>query len=353
MNDENISKKSFENKSLDSWQFQEKMAEEPPSIISLFFDQLNFKGLLKGIFKKTPIKITDHFIDAILLFSFLFLILYPLGILKFWSYHTILLVAIGMAAFLEFFISNTTFFKKYFAMEKRTEIFLEKIPSMTKGEIKADIQTLNFSSKCINHFLKSIENNKYPPYFIDLIIDTQNLRKANLDLLTNPIILNFIRPELMIKICYKYKDSLTYENIENIYCVYKNNDELLKILFARQIDSYFLTQNHPENNKLTELYNRYQINRIHIDKTLKIIPISHFQVIRKYILLSLFFGFLILFILSFEINNTLIRTEDIFGIFFGSLLLTGLIIGIIVDPLILKMQKFYYKRFTNNILKIK
>lgn len=50
----------------------ERNAEEPPSLISLFFDQLNFKGLLKNIFKKTPIKVTDQFIDAMLLFLFLF-----------------------------------------------------------------------------------------------------------------------------------------------------------------------------------------------------------------------------------------------------------------------------------------
>lgn len=343
--------------------FPNESVEERPSVISLFFDQLNFKGLFRGIFKKTPIKVTDQFIDAILLFLFLLYIFYSLGVLTMWSSYTVLLMAIGLLAFLEFIGINTPWLKQFFAMDARTKIFLETVHSMTKREIEEEIRLLNFSSKCMNLYLQSIEkgNNKYPPYLINLVINTQNFRRENLDLLFSPNVLKYIRPEMIIKVLFKNRDFLTQENIQNIYNYYKHNDNIIKILIATQKDSYFLIKKALDNDnsgniadsKFCEFYKTYQEEEKHLDWILKIIPSSKLRTIRNSLLFISFFGFLIIYASSVAYGKiTLHNPEDFAGIFFAPFFLTAIVMGIFVDPIIRKIKDIYFNRYINNIVKI-
>lgn len=353
-------KEPLKEESVESRKCIDRNSEELPSIITIFFDQLNFKGLIKSIFQKTPLKITDKFIDAALLFMFLFYLFYSLDVLRFeLSWYTSLLVAIGIGAFLEFAVINTPYFMKFFPTDVRTKHFLEKVPTMTKKEIKEEIQSLYFSSKCMNFFLESLKekHSKYPPYFIDLIIDTKVLRKENLNILFSPTVIKYIRPEIIIKICTKYGDSLTSEDIQNIYAQYKNNENIIKVIFATQEDSYFLIQNsdenNEENNQLNEYYINYQVNKKHLDKILKIIPISIFPTIRKYLFWFLLIGFIGLYLIAIKYgaHRTQIPFDDFIAYFTGSFIFVVLIIVFIVDPIIRKVQDFYYKRLVNNIIK--
>ena len=362
--DENISEKVLSEKNnIENQSYLKINVEEPPSIISLFFDQLNFKGLLKKIFEKTPIKVTDSFIDATLLFAFLVILLYPLGVLKFeLSIYTVLLFAIGLGAILEFVGINTTYFKRFFATDIRTKMILEKVPSMTKNELEEEIKFLNFSSKSMNFFLKSLESEKikYPSFFIDLVIKTQVLRKENIDLLFSQKLIKYIRPDIMSELLFKNRDFLTQENIQNTYNNYKNNDNIIKILIATQKDSYFLIQKSLENDKAEkiidgnffEYYKTYQEEGKHLDWILKIIPLSKFQTIYQSFLYLSFFGFIALYVLLVGLGNiTLQGPEDLVAIFFASLVLTGMVMGFIIKPIMLTVKNFYFKRFIHNVIK--
>lgn len=241
-------------------------------------------------------------------------------------------------------------------------MILEKVPSMTKREIEEEIKFLNFSSKCMNFFLQSLESekSKYPSFFIDLVIETQVLRKENFDLLFSPKLIKYIRPDMMIKVLYKNRDFLTQENIQNIYNYYKNNDSVIKILVATQKDSYFLVRNSLGNgesesnvdSKFSEFYKTYQEEEKHLDWILKIIPLSKFRTIRNSLLWLSLFGFSGIY--GYMVNKgyiTLRRPEEILAIIIAPLFLTAIVM-IIIDPIMRKIKDFYFKRFIHNVIKI-
>lgn len=362
MSNESIPEKEpFKEESVESRKCVNSNSEELPSIITTFFDQFNFKGLIKSIFQKTPLKATDQFIDAVLLFIFLLYLFYSLDVLRFeLSWYMGLLFAIGGGAFLEFMVANTPHLRKLFSTDVRTKKFLDKVSLMTKKEIKEGTQNIFFSSKCMNLFLESIpeKHDQYPSYFVDLIIDSQVLRKENLNVLFSPNVIKYIRPEIIIKICAEYIDSLTDENIQNAYIQYKNNENVTKAIFATQNDSYFLIQNSDEEkeekNQLNEFYRNYQIDKKHLDKVLKIIPMSNFRTIRNKLFWFSFVVSFVLFIISLEYGSirTPIPFEDFIVYLIGLLIFPALIIVFIVDPIIRKVQDFYHKRLINNIIKL-
>ena len=325
------------------------------SIISIVFDQLNIKGSLKLIFSKTPIKVTDQFIDAFLLLAFLLIVFYNSGSLKLeWSLATIALVSIFMLAFIDLIASNTPFFKRFFSRDIKTKMFLENIPSMTKREIKDGIKFQIFSSNCMNFFLKSIEKDKdkFPPYFISLVIDTQVLRKENLDLLFSPAILKNILPNVIIDVCFRNKDSLTQEHVKNIYDMYKNNEKIVKILIATQSNSYYLIQKFPETSELSSYYNKYQSNKKHLDWMLKIIPISKFRAIQNLLTIFLFLFFIVINSFLFGYMETQVQIHEMLLVAaFGSAVMVALVNRFVIEPVFIKIQKFYYGQFINNMLK--
>lgn len=323
------------------------------SIISIFFEQLNIKSLLKLIFSKTPIKVTDQFIDAFLLLAFLLIVFYNSGSLKLeWSLATIALVSIFMLAFVDLIASNTPFFKRFFSRDIKTKMFLENIPSMTKREIKDGIKFQIFSSNCMNFFLKSIEKDKdkFPPYFISIVIDTQVLRKENLDLLFSPAILKNILPNVIIDVCFRNKDSLTQEHVKNIYDIYKNNEKIIKILIATQSNSYYLIQKFPETSELSNYYTKYQSNKKHLDWTLKIIPISKFRAIQSLSTISLLLFFIVINSFLFGYIETQVQIQEmVLSVLIVSVLMVILVNRSVIEPVFIKIEKFYYRRFINNL----
>ena len=195
----------LENK-IDNFEKKEKEHLEDNSIISLVLDVFNFKKFLKLIFKnQNIITITDKFIDSLLLFLFLLIIFYGTGTLVFeWSPTTYTLLAIFFIASLELIGANTSIFKRFFGRDEKTKYFLKNINCMSINQIRDGIKSQNFSSNCLDYFIKSLEdNNKYPPEVVYIVLDSQFLRKENLDLLFKPNILKNIHAQFIKKLLIK------------------------------------------------------------------------------------------------------------------------------------------------------
>ncbi|HEY9246928.1 MAG TPA: hypothetical protein VIO11_08795, partial [Candidatus Methanoperedens sp.] len=243
--------------------------------------------------------------------------------------------------------------------DMRTNNFLEQVPSMTKREIKDEIQDLFFSSKSMNLFLESLQekHNEYPSYFIDLVIDNQVFRKENLNILFSPTVLGYIRPEIIIRICAKHRDTLTSENLQNIYNKYKNNENVVKILFATQVDSYFLIQNSgekkEEDNKLNTFFIKYQVKKEHFDIILKNIPISSYHAISFISFFSIFIVGFASFIMVVKPRTLNTQTTGTFFALYAMMLFlfAFFFMVLIVNPIWRKVQNYYYNRLINNVIK--
>ena len=327
--------------------------EEPLSIISLFFDQIHLKSSFKKIISKTPIKVTDQFIDAFILMSFLAYVFYKSDVLRFeLSYSTWPLIIIGAFACIEFIAINTTLFKKFLVEDVKTKAFIDKIPYMDIREVEDENKFRNFSPRCMDYFLRLIEKdgNKFPPYFIDLVFETQQLRPKNLDLLFGTNIILNIRPDLAIKILNDYQDYLSKDTILNLYDIYKNNDDVIKVLFATQKDSYYLVQNLPENSevkfKLDGYYKKYQLDNQHIDWSLKTIRIL-FKAINNLLLRLLVYSVALGYIIGgYQLRDTELNILIVVLVF-----IMFQFDRFIIKPILRWMDNFSYKRYINNITK--
>ncbi len=335
----------------------EVFTEIPESLISKICDQFNLKESLIKLSKKTPWNITNEFLDALILFFFLFLVFRDAGILKFeFTLHIIALSVIGLSALIELFVINTHLLKKYFGKDANTKRILKGIDKLSPREIKKEIKSLTFSSKCINFFLELLkkEPSKYPPYILEEIIDTQRLRNENFNLLFDPIILENTQPKIIIRVLAKYRDCLSQNNILNLYSVYKENENILKVMIATQSNSYFLIEKFPEDESLFKLYNKYQENKEHLDLTLKIVPISKFRPVLDGLLTISFLIFLVIFLLDSPINSSASGLEIIMvfiGVSTGSLMLATLISYVFVGFFFRKIIDYYYSHLVSNILK--
>ena len=325
-------------------------AEEQFSVISLFFDQINLKNSFKKIISKTPIKITDQSIDSFILMCFLAYVFYNAGVLSFeLSPSTWPLIIIAVVMSIELIAINTTILKRFLVEDMRTKAFIDKIPYMDIREVKDENKYRNFSSKCMDYFLRLIEKDedKFPPYFIVLVLKTQQLRPKNLDLLFGTDIIKNIRPDMIIKILYNYRDYLSKGNILNIYEEYGNNDDVIKVLFATQTNSYYLVQNLSGKSKLAEYYKKYQINHQHIDWLLKIVRIL-FKVFDNILLRVLVYSFIIASIFG-EYMST---DAKIISVLFVGLFFVVLFEIIVISPTLRLISKFNYNHYINNIFNI-
>lgn len=344
---------SFQNKDDEEFlAWKKERSDKPDSLIAKFLDQFKIKSSLIKIFnQKTSIKITNELMDAIILFSFLGFIFYQSGILKFeFSSQVVVLGIIGISASLEFIATNTPFFKRYLGRDIKTKVFLEKVPSMTKAAIKDEIDLQNFSSKCMNFFLESIgrDGNKYSPYFIELVISTQVLRKENLDIFFSTQVLKNILPNIIIKVLVENRDSLSIENVQNVYNLDNKDEKIIKILIATQSISYYLIKKNPTDNQLPYFYTKYQLNKEHLDWKLNIIPLSKFRAILKYSLVVLF-----ILIYSYYITQGYVKVDDFKTIFVGfvaSTFVSGGITGFF-GYFIKKLRNYYYNHLIKNIIK--
>jgi hypothetical protein len=334
-----------------------QILNEQNSIIQLFLDQFKFKQSLLTIFNHTSVNISPRFIDASVLFLFLTFIFGINGLLK-WDLTTpmITLGIVALFAIIEIIGTNTTFFKKFFDTDKKTRSFLDNLDSMSTNKIEDDINYLNFSSGNMNYLLSIVEQdkNKIPPHIVEKILISQDLTKENLDKIFSPKILNNFREKAIITILFKKLDKLTPENINAVYDTFRDNDQILKVLFATQYDSKYLLKNDGNTQKLNEYFEKYQIKKEQYDIVLKLVPINHFEGIKT--------GFLLLFWLIFlmgavvaSFSQPYSQNVDIISkllsILFLPLFASSLIVVIFVLPVLRFFRRHYTNRFLKNVMK--
>ena len=334
-----------------------QILNEQNSIIQLFLDQFKFKQSLLTIFSQTSINITPRFVDASVLFLFLTFIFGINGLLK-WDLTTpmITLGIIALFAIIELIGTNTTFFKKFFDTDKKTRGFLDNLDSMSNKQIEDDINYLNFSSSNMNYLLSIVEQdkNKIPPHIVEKILTSQGLTKENLDKIFSPKILNNLREKAIIIILFKKMDKLTPENINAVYDTFRDNDQILKVLFATQYDSKSLLNHEGDVQKLNGYFEKYQINKEQYDILLKLIPINHFEGIKM--------GFLLLFWLLFFIGGLVSSfspfysqnvdiVSKMFSILFLPFVGSLLIVVVFVMPVLRFFRRHYTDHFLKNVMK--
>lgn len=325
------------------------------SFITLFLDMFNFKRFLEIILRSQKrYTITDPQIYLILLFSFLCFIFWQTGILNPGKSSTMTILGlIFVGIIFEFLGANTSIFKSIFVRDTRTKSFLEKIPLMSTKEIKNLINNQNFSTRCMDYFIKSLENkDKYSPDLVYLIIDSQVLRSQNLDLLFSKNIVKNLREDIIMRVLFLKRDSLKIQQIQNIYEICKNNTKLIKILIATQKYSDSLLSVYANNNDLFDYYEKYQIKKINMDWKLKLIPINHFRKLYGILLLLGIISTIILIILIVQeyIKEGLpISSEESFVILIVPFLLLIILFNFIIKPFFLWSYEKYYNHYINNI----
>jgi len=334
-----------------------QILNEQNSIIQLFLDQFKFKQSLLTIFSHTSINITPRFIDAFVLFIFLAFIFGINGLVK-WDPTTpmITLGIIALFAIIELIGTNTTFFKKFFDTDKKTRSFLDNLDSMSTKQIEDDINYLNFSSSNMNYLLSIVEKdkNKISPHIVEKILNSQDLTKENLDKIFSPTLLQNLRERTIILILFKKMEKLTPENINTVFETFKDNDQILKVLFATQYDSKSLLKYDEESHKLTGYFEKYQVKKEQYDVFLKLIPINHFEGIKSGFLLILWIIFLLAeIVVSFSVpySQNVDIIAKMFAILFVPVFLSSLIVVIFVMPVLRFFRRRYTDHFLKNVLK--
>jgi hypothetical protein len=334
-----------------------QILNEQNSIIQLFLDQFKFKQSLLTLFSHTSINITPRFIDASVLFLFLTFIFGINGLLK-WDLTTpmITLGIIALFAFIELIGTNTTFFKKFFDTDKKTRSFLDNLDSMSSKQIEDDINYLNFSSSNMNYLLSIIEQdrNKIPPHIVEKILISQDLTKENLDKIFTQNVLNNLREKVIITILFKKMDKLTPDNITIVYDTCRENDQIIKVLFATQYDSKSLLKSDNAEQKLTGYFEKFQVKKEQYDIVLKLIPINHFEGIKASFLLVLWVVFLLAGIVA-SFSPPYSQNVDIISkmvtIFFVPFFFSSVIVAIFVIPVLRFFRRHYTERFLKNVMK--
>jgi hypothetical protein len=336
--------------------------DDENSLVAFFLDTFNFKRFLETIANsQTRFKITHNFINIILLLFFLTFVFWQANVLRFDKISTTLtLVILGICAFLEFLGANTSIFRGFFDSDLKNKKFIDNLSVLSSYEIEKEVGYKKFSSSCLDYFIKGlIDINKYPQNVIYIILDSQYLTKQNIDLFLSPEIIKNIRPKLIIRFLWMTENRLTQRNILNIYENFSDNRDVVKILIATQEYSDYLIKSHPNDGELSEYFQRYQKEKIHLDWLLKAIPVDILSQIRSFLL------FIIVLILGFCAGSMVSIIEDSISLFpastfekplilfVGSILviifLTSIINSLILTPGESKIFNYYYRRFIGNV----
>lgn len=317
--------------------------DEPNSIIKTVLDQFAITTAIKKIFDKTSLKATKYFNDAIILLIFLLIIFIQSDALKLdFSLPIITITILTILIILEFVGANTSIFKRFFFSEEKSQYFIDNIGSYRTSEIERRLQILTFSPNNINSVLLIIKENKNQihPFIVEYILRHNTLSTKNLDLLFSPeIIKQNLNKGLIIDLLIKYNDKLSIENIENIYTIFRDDDVVIKSLFATQRDSYSLLDIFPENNLLKELCDKCQRN-IKIKKTFsKYIKHTKIRQIRFRLIVSLFLWFFLWIAFTYyAFSNWNISSSNFSILLYTSFFISGFIapyIGVYIADLII------------------
>lgn len=320
------------------------------SIIETSLDMFLINPILSFI---PPKYITRQFITGIILLVFLLYIYISYGIFKLDLSPLMIVWYILLAVLvIEILIKNYKRVCDYFSNDQKSLNFLKDIDSMTDEEMMVILRTHIFSSKCMNRVLTEFKNdlNKFPPYIINYIVTSQDLTKENLDIFFSKETLKNlekVNENIVVEILCQKIDRLTETNIRQTYDVFQNNERLIKILFATQIQSKILFEY--SNPKFQEYFDIFQVKKTHLDCWLKIFPPKWFflsnkrRIIGKWTM-GLLVIFLILLIFNIiPINST--TTIFIMPIFFGIFLFFPLI-SLIILP---KISKRYFSHLKKHI----
>ena len=248
-----------------------KTEETPNSVIKLVLDQFAITQIFKKIISKTSWKATDQLNDAIVLFLFLLALFLGTQQLKpEFSLAIVTLIVLFILIIVEFVGANSPYFSRLFFSEEKTEHFIKNIGLLT------------FSPRNINSLLTIIQSDKdrIHPYIIDRIFLQNNLSSENLDRICSiEILSSYIRRDLIIDLLLKYDSQLSPNNIKNIFSRYHDDEQLVKLLLATQIDSDSLIISYPDNSFLKKYYEIYQRNPDMKSKILSNIQRTQFDVI--------------------------------------------------------------------------
>jgi hypothetical protein len=331
---------------------EQKGEDKPNSVINTVLDQFAITHGIKKIIDKTSWKATDQLNDAIVLFIFLIILFYESQLLR-WdlSVASITLYVLVFFIIVEFVGANSPYFKRFFFSEERVEHFIKNLASYKTTDVDKNLSLLTFSPKNINSLLTIIrtDKNKIHPYIIDDILRYTTLSTENLDLIFNFDILELnLRKELVIDLLIKYKNQLSPQNIQNIYTIYKDDEKMIKILIATQIDSQSLLSINSDNPKLKEFFDKYQMDEKKKSKNSKLIARTKIDIISCRIasLLILWLVFIVSIIFAafyFNIVTSLNMSSVFLISFFGSGILAGIITRTIVDKIV-----YYWKDNAKN-----
>lgn len=327
--------------------------DDENSIVAFFLDTFNFKKLLEKIVNsQSRFKITSNFISLILMFFFLTFIFWQDDVLTLEkkSTTTTLMILI-ISAFLEFLGANTSVFKTFFDSEVKTKSFIDRLPFLSYREVKQEIRNQTFSPSCFNYFIEGLKDvNKYPQSVVYIVLDSQTLWKENLDLLFSPEIIKNISTKLIFRVLFGNRDSLTQDNMVNIYSSYSDNQDVIKMLIATQEYSNFLIKLYPEDSKLSEYYKKYQKEKKHLDWILKIIPINRLFKIEKFLVTIFLFSLWVLFGIEVGIPKSL-QKENLLSILFITLVMTSIFCKFVLFPIDTAIYNYYYKHMLSNVSK--
>jgi len=326
--------------------------DDENSIVAFFLDTFNLKKFIETVANsQSYFKITHNFINIILLIFFLAFVFWENEILKLEKTSaTMTLMVLGFGAIFEFLGANTSIFKGFLDSDTKTKKFIDGLPALRNIRIEKEVTRLDFSPRCLNYFIKKLEDiNIYSQSVVFVVLDSQSLRKENLDLLFSTEIIKNLSKKLILTLLFRYKNSLTQENMKNIYNNFHLDNDVMKILIATQEYSDFLIKLHSEDSKLSKFYQRYQTEKVYMDWKLKIIPINKLSTIRKVL------TFLILFVSWILIfgSSDYTKSPDDFFLFslFISVLITESIQKFTLRPTSKIIHNYYFKHMISNIIK--
>jgi hypothetical protein len=240
---------------------------EPNSVIKYLFDQFGITHIFKNIGDKTSWEITWQLNDALILFIFLFFTFFVSKLIT-WDLLSPPMLILGiLLLFLitEFVGANTSFFKGLFFSEEKANYFLRNFTTNKTTDIEKELQNLNFSPKNVQLLLEIImsDKKKIPSYVVDEILTKNSLSPENINTIFSTIIRSYeLRRDLIIDLLIKYQNQLSSDNLDNLYTKYKNDKQIVKLIFTTQIDSHSLINKESTNEEFIRYYESFQNNRI-------------------------------------------------------------------------------------------
>jgi hypothetical protein len=313
---------------------------------------LNIRKIFVVLTDFFPFKTTDKFVDATMLFSFLLIIFFQTGNLKFeLNAATKILLVILFFIIGESAGKNITQLRKLLNRSESKKDFLRNVKNMTDKEAIEEMKRKTFNSEDIDYFIKLLqEDNSFSPKFVYSFIDWQGITTKNLEKLLSSNTIVHLYSDTICLILYKKCNCLKRNQLFSIFEHFQEQEEVIKMLFSTQKYSYLLLESEPKNNFLSKYYTKYQLNKTHMDKFLKYFPVEKIQTIGNIIFWIIFIIFIVLGTYSFKLSNVLMEREDLLSLLFGAFLISFFVRYLFYYKIHNFAYEFRYKRFLRNVI---